>query len=206
MPRPKSARNKDGQRIVWLQINHLWAKYHQQAMTCETGGAGGRTGCWMTGGAGATSATGECRFRPHPSRLSRQSSRSFFETPRPLAIRIACATPESIACVAAFLCNHLAHGLAAFRTLRRTIGDDLRIALLQPRCGKPFRETARFAKLFTDGGYLPRKQCTRPSIATSIEFAAILGSSASRKSPNRLRIAMRYCTKSCRAFSPRSPS
>ena len=32
-------------------------------MTSETGGAGG-TGGWMTGGAGATSVTGECRFRP----------------------------------------------------------------------------------------------------------------------------------------------
>ena len=137
---------------------------------------------------------------PRLSRLSRRSRKSCLETPRPLAIQIACATPESIACVAAFLCNHLAHGLAAFRTLRRTIGDDLRIALLQPRCGKPFRETARFAKLFADGGYLPREQCARPVDCHQYRICRNIRVFRLKK------IAKRYCTKSCRAFSPRSPS
>ena len=72
----------------------------------------------------------------HVSRLTSTTPRlslALDEVPRASAIGISRAAPEGVARVAAFLGNHLAHGLSAFRTCRRTCRRDLRVTRLKTR-------------------------------------------------------------------------
>lgn len=76
-------------------------------MTCETGGAG-EAGSWMTDGAGATSVTGESRFRPQrpharpvcPASLASHASHASHPSPQCTAIK----PPRDSR---AHACNHL---------------------------------------------------------------------------------------------------
>ena len=69
-----------------------------------------------------------------------------FPSPDPVATRITRAAPKRISRVTPLARDHLSHGLAAFRTLRRALRRLLRIAMFKPRSAHALGETAFFGE------------------------------------------------------------